>query len=191
MSQTEKITVREKIGFSLGDAAANFIFQTIMLLQLSFYANTFGISAAAIAVLFLVGRLVGAFADPVMGAIADRTETKWGKFRPWILWTAVPFGIIGFLAFYTPDMEQAGKLIWAFVTYILLMLVYSANNIPYAALGGVITGDQKQRNSIFSIRFIFVVLATVAIQGFAIPMVNHFGKGDSAKGYMITMGIFS
>lgn len=188
---TEKITFREKIGFSLGDAAANFIFQTIMLLQLSFYTNTFGISAAAIAVLFLVGRLVGAFADPVMGVIADRTETRWGKFRPWILWTAVPFGIIGFLAFYTPDMEQTGKVIWAFATYVLLMLVYSANNIPYAALGGVITGDQKQRNSIFSIRFVFVVLATIAIQGFAIPMVNHFGKGDSAKGYMITMGIFS
>ena len=191
MSQIEKISVREKIGFSLGDAAANFIFQTIMLLQLSFYTNTFGISAAAIAILFLVGRLVGAFADPVMGVIADRTETRWGKFRPWILWTAVPFGIFGFLAFYTPDLEQTGKIIWAFVTYILLMLVYSANNIPYSALSGVITGDQKQRNSLFSWRFVFVVLATIAIQGFAIPMVNHFGKGDSTKGYMITMGIFS
>jgi Na+/melibiose symporter-like transporter len=187
----EKLTIREKIGFSLGDAAANFIFQTIMLLQLSFYTNTFGISAAVIAVLFLVGRLVGAFADPVMGVIADRTETRWGKFRPWILWTAVPFGIFGFLAFYTPDMEQAGKIIWAFVTYILLMLIYSANNIPYSALSGVITGDQKQRSSLFSWRFVFVCLATIAIQGFAIPMVNHFGKGDSAKGYMITMGIFS
>ena len=187
----EKLSIREKVGFSLGDAAANFIFQTIMLLQLSFYTNTFGISAAAIAVLFLAGRLVGAVADPVMGVIADRTETRWGKFRPWILWTALPFGIIGFLAFYTPDMEQIGKIIWAFVTYILLMLVYSANNIPYSALSGVITGDQKQRNSLFSVRFVFVVLATIAIQGFAIPMVNHFGKGDSAKGYMITMGIFS
>jgi glycoside/pentoside/hexuronide:cation symporter, GPH family len=188
---TEKISMREKVGFSLGDGAANFIFQTIMLLQLSFYTNTFGIGAGAIAVLFLVGRLVGAFADPVMGIIADRTETRWGKFRPWILWTAVPFGIIGFLAFYTPDMGQTGKIIWAFVTYILLMLVYSANNIPYSALSGVITGDQKQRSSLFSVRFVFVVLATIAIQGFAIPMVNHFGKGDSAKGYMITMGIFS
>jgi Na+/melibiose symporter-like transporter len=126
-----------------------------------------------------------------MGVIADRTEIRWGKFRPWILWTAVPFGIFGFLAFYTPDMEQAGKIIWAFVTYILLMLIYSANNIPYSALSGVITGDQKQRSSLFSWRFVFVCLATIAIQGFAIPMVNHFGKGDSAKGYMITMGIFS
>jgi Na+/melibiose symporter-like transporter len=189
--ETGKLSVKEKIGFSLGDAAANFIFQTIMLLQLSFYTNTFGISAGAIALLFLIGRLVGAFADPVMGVIADRTETRWGKFRPWILWTAIPFGIFGFLAFYTPDIEQTGKIIWAFATYILLMLVYSANNIPYSALSGVITGDQKQRNSLFSVRFVFVVLATIAIQGFAIPMVNHFGEGDSAKGYMITMGIFS
>lgn len=190
-NSSEKVSVLEKVGFSLGDSAANFIFQTIMLLQLSFYTNTFGISATAIAVLFLVGRLVGAFADPVMGVIADRTNTRWGKFRPWILWTAIPFGIFGFLAFYTPDLGEKGKIIWAFATYILLMLVYSANNIPYSALSGVITGDQKQRNSLFSYRFIFVVFATIAIQGFAIPMVNHFGKGDSAKGYMITMGIFS
>jgi GPH family glycoside/pentoside/hexuronide:cation symporter len=187
----EKITVREKIGFSLGDAAANFIFQTIMLLQLSFYTNTFGIGAGAIAWLFLIGRLVGAVADPVMGVIADRTQTRWGKFRPWILWTALPFGLFGFLAFFTPDMQQTGKVVWAFVTYILLMLVYSANNVPYSALSGVITGDQKQRSSMFSVRFVFVVLAQLAIQGFAIPMVNRFGQGDSEKGYMITMGIFS
>ncbi len=190
-SETEKISFKEKIGFSLGDAAANFIFQTIMLLQLSFYTNTFGISATAIAVLFLVGRLVGAVADPIMGVIADRTNTRWGKFRPWILWTAVPFGIFGFLAFLTPDIGQNAKVVYAFVTYILLMLVYSANNIPYSALGGVITGDQKQRNSLFSVRFVFVVLAQIAILGFAQPMVNHFGQGDSSKGYMITMGIFS
>jgi glycoside/pentoside/hexuronide:cation symporter, GPH family len=186
-----KLSITEKVGFSLGDSAANFIFQTIMLLQLSFYTDSFQISATAIAVLFLVGRLVGAFADPIMGVIADRTNTRWGKFRPWILWTAIPFGIFGFLAFYTPDFGQNGKIVWAFVTYTLLMLVYSANNIPYSALSGVITGDQKQRNSLFSFRFVFVVLATIAIQGFALPMVNHFGQGDSAKGYQITMGIFS
>jgi glycoside/pentoside/hexuronide:cation symporter, GPH family len=186
-----KLTIREKVGFSLGDAAANFIFQTIMLLQLSFYTDSFGISAGVAAILFLVGRLYGAVADPIMGVIADRTNTRWGKFRPWILWTAVPFGIIGFLAFTTPDFGQTGKIIYAFVTYILLMSVYSANNIPYSALSGVITGDQKQRTSLFSYRFVFVVLATLAIQGFVVPMVSHFGQGNSAKGYQITMGIFS
>ena len=187
----EKISMREKVGFSLGDGAANFIFQTIMLLQLSFYTDSFGISAAAAGWLFLVARLIGAVADPVFGVVADRTDTRWGKFRPWILWTAVPFGIIGFLAFTTPDFGPSGKLIYAYITYIALMIIYSANNVPYAALSGVITGDMAERNSISSIRFIVVTLATLAIQGFALPMVNHFGEGDSAKGYQITMGIFS
>jgi len=188
---SEKISMREKIGFSLGDGAANFIFQTIMLLQLSFYTDSFGISAAAAGWLFLVARLFGAVADPVFGALADRTNSRWGKFRPWILFTAVPFGIIGFLAFTTPDFGPSGKLIYAYITYILLMLVYSANNVPYAALSGVITGNMAERNSLSSVRFIVVTLATLAIQGFALPMVNHFGQGNSAKGYQITMGIFS
>lgn len=190
-SETQKLSVKEKVGFSLGDGAANFIFQTLMLLQMSFYTDTFGLSAAAAAVLFLVARLWGAVADPIMGAIADRTNTRWGKFRPWILWTAVPFGIVGYLAFTTPDMGTTGKLVYAYITYMLLMTVYSANNIPYSALSGVITGDMKERTSLSSFRFVVVVLATLAIQGIALPMVNHFGQGDSAKGYQITMGIFS
>lgn len=182
--------MREKVGFSLGDSAANFIFQTMMLLQLSFYTDSFGISAAAAALLFLIARLCGAVFDPIMGAISDRTETRWGKYRPWILWTALPFAIIGFLAFTTPHFGQTGKLVYAYITYILLMFIYSANNIPYSALSGVITGDVVQRTSLFSVRFIFVTLATIAIQGFALPMVNHFGQGNSAKGFQITMGIF-
>ncbi|MBN2215206.1 MAG: MFS transporter [Bacteroidales bacterium] len=189
--QSQKISIREKIGFSLGDGAANFIFQTIMLLQLNFYTDTFGLTAAAAAVLFLIARLWGAVFDPVMGIVSDRTNTRWGKFRPWILWTAVPFGIIGYLAFTTPDLSYIGKIIYAYVTYILLLTVYSANNIPYSALSGVITGDMVERTSLSSYRFFMVILATLAIQGLALPMVNHFGQGDSAKGYQITMGIFS
>ena len=188
--KSQKISVSEKVGFSLGDAAANFIFQTLMLLQFNFYTKGFGISAAAAGVLFLVGRLWGAVADPIMGVIADRTNTRWGKFRPWILWTAVPFGVIGYFAFVTPDFGVVAKIIYAYVTYLLLMSVYSANNIPYSALSGVITGDQKERASLFSYRFIFVVLATIAIAGFAKPMVDIFGQGNDAKGYQITMGIF-
>jgi Na+/melibiose symporter-like transporter len=190
-STIQKLSVKEKVGFSLGDSAANFIFQTMMLLQLSFYTDTFGLTAAAAGTLFLVARLWGAVVDPVMGAIGDRTDTRWGKFRPWILWTAVPFGIIGFLAFLTPDFAPSGKLVYAYITYILLLTIYSMNNIPYSALSGVITGDMKERTSLFSFRFVFVCLATIAIQGFALPMVNHFGKGDSAKGYAVTMGIFA
>jgi len=186
-----KISMKEKVGFSLGDSAANFIFQTMMLLQLSFYTDTFGLTAAAAGWLFLVARLWGAIFDPIMGVIADRTNTRWGKFRPWIIWSAIPFGIFGYLAFYTPDFGYTGKLIYAYVTYIILLTVYSMNNIPYSALSGVITGDMKERTSLSSVRFVLVVLATLAIQGLAIPMVNHFGQGDSAKGYQITMGIFA
>ncbi len=187
---SQKLSVREKIGFSLGDGAANFIFQTIMLLQLSFYTDAFGLTAGVATWLFLVARLWGALCDPIVGFLGDRTRSRWGKFRPWILWTAVPFGIIGFLAFTTPDFGGTAKIIYAYATYILLMSVYSANNVPYSALSGVITGDMVERTSLSSFRFVMVVLATLAIQGLALPMVNHFGQGDSAKGYQITMGIF-
>jgi GPH family glycoside/pentoside/hexuronide:cation symporter len=187
---SQKLTVREKIGFSLGDGAANFIFQTMMLLQLSFYTDAFGLTAGVAAWLFLVARLWGAVCDPIVGFLGDRTNTRWGKFRPWILWTAVPFGIIGFLAFTTPDLGSNAKIIYAYITYILLMTVYSANNIPYSALSGVITGNMAERTSLSSFRFVAVVVASLAIQGLALPMVNHFGQGDSAKGFQITMGIF-
>jgi sugar (glycoside-pentoside-hexuronide) transporter len=186
-----KISVTEKVGYSLGDAAANFIFQTMLVFQLAFYTDTFGITAAAAGTLFLVVRVWDAIFDPLMGVIADRTNTKWGKFRPWVLWTAVPFGIMGFLTFTTPPFGAQGKLVYAYVTYIVLMMVYSANNLPYSALSGVITGDLAERTSLSSYRFVAAMSAAFVIQGLALPMVKHFGGGDSAKGYQITMGIFS
>ena len=189
--ESEKISVREKVGYGIGDAAANFIFQTMLVFQLAFYTDTFGITAAAAGTLFLVVRVFDAIFDPMMGVVADRTNTRWGKFRPWVLWTAVPFGIMGFLTFATPSFGAQGKLIYAYVTYILLMMVYSANNLPYSALSGVITGDLGERTSLSSYRFVFAMSAAFVIQGLALPMVNYFGQGDSAKGYQYTMGIFS
>ena len=186
-----RISVTEKIGYGVGDAAANFIFQTMLVFQLAFYTDTFGITAAAAGTLFLVVRVWDAIFDPMMGVIADRTNTKWGKFRPWILWTAVPFGIMGYLTFTTPPFGPEGKLIYAYVTYIILMMVYSANNLPYSALSGVITGDLAERTSLSSYRFVCAMSAAFLIQGLALPMVNYFGGGDTAKGYRITMGIFS
>jgi glycoside/pentoside/hexuronide:cation symporter, GPH family len=186
-----KISVTEKIGYGIGDAAANFIFQTMLVFQLAFYTDTFGITAAAAGTLFLVVRVWDAIFDPMMGVIADRTNTKWGKFRPWVLWTAVPFGIMGYLTFTTPPFGPEGKLIYAYVTYIVLMMVYSANNLPYSALSGVITGDLAERTSLSSYRFVCAMSAAFVIQGLALPMVNYFGGGDTAKGYQITMGIFS
>jgi GPH family glycoside/pentoside/hexuronide:cation symporter len=189
-NESQKLSIREKVGYGLGDGAANFIFQTMLVLQMSFYTDTFGISAVATGWLLLVARGWDAFFDPMMGVIADRTNTRWGKFRPWILWTAIPFGIMGFLAFSTPNFGATGKLIYAYITYIVLMTVYSANNLPYSALSGVMTGDVVERTSLSSYRFTFAMLAAMAIQGMALPMVEHFGKGDKALGYKWTMGIF-
>ncbi|HEX7980825.1 MAG TPA: MFS transporter [Gemmatimonadaceae bacterium] len=188
---TERLSVREKVGYGLGDAAANFIFQTMIIFQLAFYTDTFGITAAAAGTLFLVVRVFDAAFDPLMGVVADRTNTRWGKFRPWVLWTAVPFGIMGFLAFATPDLSASGKLVYAYVTYILLMMVYSANNLPYSALSGVMTGDAVERTSLSSYRMLFAMLSQLVIQGAALPMVKYFGKGNDALGYKWTMGIFS
>jgi sugar (glycoside-pentoside-hexuronide) transporter len=190
-SQSEKLSVVEKLGYGVGDMAANFIFQTMVMFQLVFYTDTFGIAAAAAGTLLVVVRVFDAVFDPFMGAIADRTETRWGKFRPWVLWTAVPFGIMGYLTFVTPDLSPSGKLAYAYVTYILLMAVYSANNLPYSALSGVITGDLGERTSLSSYRFVCAMIAQLIIQGLALPMVHYFGQGSSARGYQYTIGIFS
>jgi GPH family glycoside/pentoside/hexuronide:cation symporter len=191
VEQTEKLPVKEKVGYALGDTAANLIFQTMVMFQLAFYTDTFGISAVAAGTLLAVARVWDAIFDPIMGIIADKTNTRWGKYRPWILWTAIPFGIMGFLTFVTPNFSASGKLIYAYVTYILLMMVYSANNLPYSALSGVMTGDLAERTSLSSYRFVFAMIAQLIIQGLALPMVNYFGKGNSAVGYQYTMGIFS
>jgi sugar (glycoside-pentoside-hexuronide) transporter len=190
-SGVERLSVKEKMGYGLGDAAANFIFQTMVMFQLAFYTDTFGIAAAAAGTLFLVVRVWDAVFDPIMGVVADRTVTRWGKFRPWIVWTAVPFGIMGFLTFTTPHFGAHGKLVYAYVTYIVLMMVYSANNLPYSALSGVMTGNMGERTSLSSYRFVFAMSAQLIVQGLALPMVKFFGGGNDAQGYQTTIGIFS
>jgi len=187
----EHISIKEKIGYGLGDAAANFIFQTMLALQLSFYTDTFGLTPKQAGTLFLVVGLGAAVLNPVMGVIADRTTSRFGKFRPWLLWTAVPFGIISVLTFTTPKMSVGNKLIYAWVTYILLRVIYVVNNVPYASLMGVLSGDPDERNSIASWRQIFANSVGFIVGSLAVPMVGYFGAGDSAKGYQWTMGIFS
>jgi sugar (glycoside-pentoside-hexuronide) transporter len=125
-----------------------------------------------------------------MGVIADRTKTRWGRFRPWLLWTAVPFGAIGILTFTTPNLSIGAKIVYAWVTYLLLRLVYTANNVPYAALTGVMTGDPNERTSIASYRQLFANSAGFIVQSLAIPMVVFLGRGSNARGYQLTMGIF-
>jgi len=187
----ERISIKEKIGYSLGDAAANFIFQSLLALQLSFYTGTFGLTAAQAGTLFGVVGLVAACFTPVMGVIVERTNTRWGKFRPWLLWTAIPFGIIMVLTFTTPHLSPRNKLIYAWTTYLLLRLIYTVNNVPYASLMAVITGDPDERTSISSWRQFFVNSVGFIVQSLAVPMVIFFGRGDSAKGYQWTMGLFA
>jgi sugar (glycoside-pentoside-hexuronide) transporter len=186
-----RLSFKEKVGYSLGDMAANFIFQTMIAFQLSFYTDTFGLTAAQAGTLFLVVGLGAAAFNPIMGMIADRTKTRWGKFRPWLLWTAVPFGIISVITFTTPNLSPGGKVLYAYTTYILLRLIYVMNNVPYAALTGVITGDPDERTSLSSFRQFFANTAAFIVQSLALPMVLYFGHGDRAKGYQMTMGLFS
>jgi Na+/melibiose symporter-like transporter len=190
-ADSKRLSVGEKIGYSLGDGAANFVFQTMILFQLTFYTDTLGITAAIAGTLLLVGRLWDAFFDPMMGVLADRTNTRWGKFRPWVLWTSVPWGVIMFLAYTTPDLGTTAKIIYACVTNILLMTLYSANNTPYSAMTGVMTGDINERTSLSSYRFVAAMIAQLMVGGFTLPLVAKFGHGNNAKGWQMTMGLWA
>ncbi len=190
-NSVERLSLKEKIGYGLGDGAANFIFQTMLALQLSFYVGVFGLSAKTAGTLFFVVGMAAAILNPVMGVIADRTSTRWGKFRPWLLWTAVPFGIIGVVTFTTPNLSPTGKVIYAFVTYSLLRLIYVINNVPYTSLTGVITGDPDERTRVSIIRQYFANGAGFIVQSLAVPMIAFLGRGNSVKGYQYTMGLFS
>src|SRR5690606_5757658 len=156
----EKLTVIEKVGYSLGDLAANLVFQTLITYLAYFYTDIYGLSAHhTSAILLTVGLVAGLGFNPLVGALADRTVSRWGKFRPLILWTAVPLGATAMLAFSTPDFPYSGKVIYAVITYTLLLLLYAANNLPYSALSGVLTGDMKERNSLSAYRFVAVMFA--------------------------------
>ncbi|WP_188149748.1 MFS transporter [Teredinibacter waterburyi] len=187
----QKLSVTEKIGYSLGDLAANLIFQTLVTFIAFFYTDVYRIPAATAATIIFLGGMAGAFFNPVMGMIADRTNTRWGKFRPWILWTSVPFGLISLAAFSTPDLGENGKVIYAVTTYVLLVVIYSANNLPYSALSGVLTGSMQERNSLSSYRFVAVMVAQFIIQVLLLPLVLILGDGDKAVGFKNTMTFFS
>ena len=185
------LTKKEKIAYGLGDTASNIIFQTVMLFLTFFYTDIFGISPAIVGTLFLVVRIIDAITDPLMGSLTDATRTKYGSYRPYLLWLALPFGVISIITFTTPDLSDTGKVIYAFVTYTLLMLVYTAINIPYSALGGVLSKDPTERVSIQSYRFVFGMLGGLIISSCTMPLVNWLGKGDNALGYQLTMVIMS
>lgn len=179
----QKLSVLEKVGYSLGDLAANLVFQTLVTYLAYFYTDIYGLEPKHASAIILSVGLIAAFGfNPIIGAIADRTRSKWGKFRPWILWTAVPLGVIALLAFSTPDFSYKGKVIYAVVTYTLLLLLYAANNLPYSALSGVITGDMKERNSLSSYRFVAVMFAQFFVQVFMLSIIETAGGGNKSLG---------
>lgn len=193
MSTTMKISIGEKIGYSLGDCSANLVFQMMMIYQTKFYTDIFGLEGAIAGSVMLIARIVDAFVDPTVGILSDRTQTKWGKYRPWILWTALPFMVFYVLAFYNPGIQDKGLVaFYATISYTLLMTLYSFNNTPYASLGGVMTSDIKERNSITSIRFVSATIAQFVVQGLTLPLVSKFSDGANPDhGWLCTVSLFA
>lgn len=191
-NSTTKLSFKEKAGYSLGDASANFVFQLLIVFQAGFYTDVMGISAAALGMLLLLVRFSDAITDPVMGVIADRTKHRWGKFRPWLLWSAIPFAFLFWAAFTTPtSLSSDARLVYAVLTYIVLMMAYTMNNVPYSALMGVMTGDSSERTSLASYRFVASMAAAFIVQGFTLPLVGKLGGGDDAKGWSLTIAIYA
>jgi Na+/melibiose symporter-like transporter len=186
--KTQVLSIKEKVGYSLGDLAANLVFQTLVTYLAFFYTDIYGLETSDASAIILVVGLLAAFGfNPIIGTLSDRTNSKWGKFRPWILYTSIPLGVVALLAFSTPDFQYKGKVIYAAVTYTLLLLLYAANNLPYSALSGVITGNMSDRNSLSSFRFVAVMFAQFFVQVFMLPIIETAGGGDKAQGIEIVM----
>lgn len=190
-SDTQNVPITERIGYAVGDTASNLFFQTFILFITIFYTDVFGISAKAVGTMFLVTKVWDAVNDPMMGLISDRTETRWGKFRPYILWFAIPFGIVGILTFTTPNLSPGGKLIYAYITYTLLMMLYTIVNVPYSALMGVITSNARVRTIISQFRFVAAFIGGLIVQFSALRMVQRFGAGNDALGWQRAMMVLS
>lgn len=186
-----KLSIKEKIGYGLGDTASHFVWDMVGFWILIFYTDTFGISAAAAGTIMLIARIWDMISDPIMGIIADRTTTRWGKFRPYLLWMALPYSLLAVLTFTTPNLGSTGKVIYAGVTYFLLMTVFTAINLPYSSLGAVMTSDSYERAGLNSYRFVFAFIGQFIVTGTALTLALYFGKGDNAKGYQYTLILFS
>jgi len=180
---SQVISVKEKIGYGMGDAASHIVFDNVMLYMMFFYTDIFGIPAGFVGTMFLLARALDAISDPCMGLIADRTRSRWGKFRPWIIFGALPFGVVCVLAYSTPELSASGKMLYAAVTYTLLTLLYTVVNIPYCALGGVITNDPQQRISLQSWRFVLATAGGMLSTVLMMPLVNLIGGEDKVAGF--------
>lgn len=170
------ITLKEKIGYGFGDAASSMFWKIFGMYSLFFYTDVFGITAAAAGTMFLIARLWDSFFDLFVGIMSDRTKTRWGKYRPYLLWFAIPFAVMGVITFFTPDFGQTGKLVYAYVTYSLMMIVYSLINVPYASLLGVISPDPRERNTLSSYRMSFAFIGSFITFMLLQPLIDFFSK---------------
>ena len=192
-TENSKLSVTEKFGYGLGDLASNMFWQMFAIFMAKFYTDVFLLGAATMGTMMLVTRVVDAFFDPMIGTIADRTETRWGHFRPYLIWMAIPMGATAVLAFTVPDLDGSARTVYAYVTLMLMMFAYSAINIPYSALLGVLTPDSKERTSVTSYRFVMALIPVFIIVNATLPLVRHFGGGSdtSPYGWQMTMLIYS
>src|SRR5690606_24619140 len=192
---TQHLTTREKFGFGLGDMSSNIVFQAVGNVLLYFYTDVFGLTAAAATLLVAVVRFIDAIIDPPLGALADRTRSRHGRYRPWLLWLAIPYGVIAVAAFITPGVSEGAKLAYAYVSYILLVVVYSAINIPYSALNGVMTADSAERANLQTWRFAMAMVGGFLVTTAIWPLARALGGGgepsDLQKGFPLAMCILA
>jgi len=190
MKNRNHLSLVEKIGYSLGDFASVLFWQTISLHLLFYYTDVFGITASAAGTMILFSRIWDGINDPLMGIIADRTNTRWGKYRPYLIWMSLPLYILAILTFTTPNFSYFGKLIYAYVTFILFMMAYTAINIPYSTMLGVLTPDTRERTVLSSFKYIGAYAGGLVISAFFLPMVKYFGgSGSSPKGWTLSISI--
>lgn len=176
--KSDNVTLREKVGYGLGDAASSMFWKLFGMYLMFFYTDIFGMEAKAVGTMFLITRVWDSLFDPIVGAFADRTRTKWGKFRPYILYVAIPFGVIGAFTFFTPALDGVGKIVYAYFTYSLMMMVYSAINVPYASLLGVMSPSPKVRNVLATFRMTFAYIGSFVTLLLFNPLVNYFSKNS-------------
>ena len=187
----DRLSLREYVGYALGDTASNLFFQTFNIFITYYYVDVWGILPGAIATMMFLVRLWDAVNDPIMGVIADRTRTRWGKFRPYLLWMAVPYGVCGYLIFANPSLGPTGKLVYAYVTYNLMLMAYTAINVPYSSLLGVISPSSRTRTVASSFRFVGAFGGAFLVSTFVKPLARTLGAGDEVRGYQYTMAIFA
>jgi GPH family glycoside/pentoside/hexuronide:cation symporter len=188
---TAKLSFKEKVGYSLGDTASHFVWDMVGFWLLFFYTDVYGISAAAAGTIMLIARFWDMGIDPIIGIVSDRTSTRWGKFRPYILFGAVPYAVLAILTFTKPDFGETGKILYAGATYILLMTAYATINLPYSALGAVMTDDTYERAGLNTYRFIAGFTGQFVVTGLALTLAEFFGRGDKAQGFQYTVILFA